>query len=84
MERLRFALPKACPEDRRALLRELIDDGGATITNGRALLDLRLVRGAAATAGSRGAHDGGMPVRVVEEPDYRTIAEATLRIRMVA
>lgn len=82
VQRLRFALPKARPEDRRALLRELIDDGGVTITNGRALLDLRLVRGAA--EGSRGAHDGGMPVRAVEDPDYSSRYEATLRIRMVA
>ena len=41
---LRAALPRASAEQRRALLRELVLDGGIVITGGRARLDLRLVR----------------------------------------
>jgi hypothetical protein len=63
--RLRHALPKATPEQRCALLRELIDDGGVTITGGRAFLDLRLVRAGEA---SRGAHVGEPALRVVDPP----------------
>jgi len=62
--RLRAALPLAKPEHRRELLRELARDGGVVVAGGRARLDLRLVRGAAADV----AHLGESPLRVVPPP----------------
>lgn len=61
---LRDALPHATPEQRRALLRELVHDGGVVIRDGRALLDLRLLLGEAAT--SRGVHDGAARIALVD------------------
>ena len=82
LEALRDALVHAETEDRCALLRELVRDGGVVIADGRARLDLRLRR----RAGSSAA-----PVLAVA-PDvpagYRTASEAigagVLRLRLVA
>ncbi|MGE3454345.1 MAG: recombinase family protein [Kofleriaceae bacterium] len=63
VERLTSALPKATPEQRRALLRELVGPGGVQIKNRQAHLDLRVVR--AATARSRAA---GGPIGVAPVP----------------
>ncbi len=82
VERWRAALPKPTPEQRRALLRELVRDGGVVIAGGRARLDLRLIRQEAEE--SRGADVGVSPVRLVDQPGYRTITGASLRLRLVA
>ena len=78
VERLRSALPLATPEQRRALLRELVQDGGVVIADGRARIDLRLVR----------QHDRPQAAEphlvVVKQPGYRAEHGAALKIRLVA
>ena len=83
---LRAAMPHAGLEDRRALLRELARDGGVSIKNGRARLDLRILR--SGKAASRGEGDAAAAIALVDARSYRkrheTISAATLRIRVVA
>lgn len=75
---LRDKLPSAAPEQRKALLRELACDGGVILRDGRAHLDLRLLRPEAIAA---------RPI-LEDRNGYRTIDEATagssLRIRALA
>lgn len=82
VERLRAALPVATPELRRALLRELVHDGGVVIANGVARLDLRIER--AEAEGSRGAGGEVAPVALVDQRFCRMQHGAILRIRRVA
>lgn len=81
---LRAALPHASPEQRRALLRELALDGGVVVTDGRARLDIRILRSVGATS----CGDGVSSIALVKSPDYRkqreAITHAYLRIRLVA
>jgi site-specific DNA recombinase len=65
VERLRSALPLATPEQRRALLRKLVREGGVRIEGGRAYLDLRLLR--QEEAASLDAYAGGTTLRVVDQ-----------------
>ncbi len=82
---LRAALPRATPEQRRALLRELACDGGVIIANGRARLDLRLLR--SAEASSR-VDVAAASISLVDPRLYRTqhgaIEGPALRLRLVA
>jgi DNA invertase Pin-like site-specific DNA recombinase len=87
LAQLRDALPLATPEQRRALLRELAHDGGVVIDDGRARLDLRLLRPAEAT--SRDGAGGASPrIALVMRSGYRKQHGANravaLRIRRVA
>ncbi len=82
VERLRAAMPKATPEDRRALLRELVRENGVIIAGGRARLDLMLIR--LEEGASRGAYVGEPTLRVVDQSLSRTIHGAALRLRLVA
>jgi hypothetical protein len=81
------ARPRATPEQRRALLRELAADGGVILRDGRAHLDLRLVRaaGSAAADVSRAAVP---PIALVQPPGCRTehgaIGAVSMRLRLVA
>ncbi len=76
--RLRAALPKATPEQRRALLRELASESGVVIVGGRAELELRLVLRENASQVREPA------LRVVEHSVYRTRHETAVTIRLVA
>lgn len=82
VDELRAAMPEATPEQRKALLRELAHDGGVVVKDGRARLDLRVLR--TATATSRDASS----IALVDTRSYRmirgTIGAASLRIRLVA
>lgn len=82
VERLRSALPRATPEQRRALLRELVRDGGVIIDQGRARLDLRLIR--SESAESHDAHVGEPTLAVVPGSSCSSIYGASLRLRLVA
>jgi site-specific DNA recombinase len=75
---LRKALPLARAEQRRALLRELVH--AVVIEEGRAKLDLRLLRSAPSAKRSEGAP----AIALVRDSGYRTDYGATLRIRLVA
>lgn len=63
VERLRGALPKASPEQRRALLRELVGPGGAQIRDRQVHLELRVIRPVARTSSRTG------PIGVVTASD---------------
>lgn len=82
---LRRSLPSATPEQRRALLRELVQPHSVPIVQGRALLDVHLPIPGSAT--SRGEGDV-VPFVIVHSTGYRIAHEAigisTLRIRRVA
>lgn len=78
VERLRAALPIATPEQRRALLRELVRDNGVVISDGRARIDLRLVRQHEQRQASEPT------LAVVRAPGYTKPHEAELKIRLVA
>jgi site-specific DNA recombinase len=77
---LRAALPLATPELRRELLRELACEQGVVLVDGRARLDLWLLR--------RSAPASESPIVSVVGPDYRTqhekISGVRLRVRRVA
>lgn len=85
VETLRAALPHATPEQRRALIVELLpgppDGWGATITDGKVTIDLRLPRGDAAGA----AYPSSLVGVSDNSAGYRTqteqISNSTLRIR---
>lgn len=78
LQRLRGALGKTTPEQRRALLRELVGPGGVQILDGQAHVELLVLRRAKGRAGRSG------PIGVVRGPGYREPREVLELIRLVA
>jgi site-specific DNA recombinase len=78
LAQLRAALPLARPDQRRALLRELVH--AVVIDKGRARLDVRLLR----LAPSAKRTDAPASLALVNAPGYRMTHGAALRIRLVA
>ena len=81
LEGLRAAMAVANPQDRWDLVRTLVDPGEVTFDGDRVRITLFVPRAAEAT--SRGVELGAV-LALAKRSDWRTHAEAKLRIRLVA